>query len=65
MGMGIDARIHFYTRAEIDQREHDDAEAIKRAFHSLVIPLMVASGTTIGAFLVMARRSSRRSASSG
>ncbi|HET6585014.1 MAG TPA: MMPL family transporter, partial [Nannocystaceae bacterium] len=53
MGMGIDAGIHFYTRAKIDRRKHDDAEAIKRAFHSLIIPLFVASGTTIGAFLVM------------
>jgi predicted RND superfamily exporter protein len=54
MGMGIDAGIHFYTRAKIDRRKHGDAEAIKRAFHSLIIPLLVASGTTIGAFLVMA-----------
>ncbi|HWB73296.1 MAG TPA: MMPL family transporter [Nannocystaceae bacterium] len=54
MGMGIDAGIHFYTRAKVDRRQHDDAEAIRRAFHSLVIPLLVASGTTVGAFLVMA-----------
>jgi predicted RND superfamily exporter protein len=54
MGMGIDAGIHFLTRAKIDRRKHDDAEAIRRAFHSLIIPLFVASGTTIGAFLVMA-----------
>lgn len=53
MGMGIDAGIHFYTRAKTDRRNHDDAEAIRRAFHSLIIPLAVASGTTIGAFLVM------------
>ena len=53
MGMGIDAGIHFYTRAKIDRRKHGDAEAIKRAFHSLIIPLLVASGTTTGAFLVM------------
>jgi len=54
MGMGIDAGIHFFSRAKIDRRQHDDAEAIRRAFHSLIIPLFVASGTTIGAFLVMA-----------
>lgn len=54
MGMGIDAGIHFFSRAKIDRRRHDDAEAIRRAFHSLIIPLFVASGTTIGAFLVMA-----------
>ncbi|MBX7080949.1 MAG: MMPL family transporter [Nannocystaceae bacterium] len=53
MGMGIDAGIHFYSRAKIDRRRHDDAEAIRRAFHSLIIPLFVASGTTVGAFLVM------------
>ncbi len=54
MGMGIDAGIHFFSRAKIDRRRHDDGEAIRRAFHSLIIPLFVASGTTIGAFLVMA-----------
>lgn len=54
MGMGIDAGIHFFSRAKIDRRRHDDAEAIRRAFHSIIIPLLVASGTTIGAFLVMA-----------
>lgn len=54
MGMGIDAGIHFFSRAKIDRRKHDDAEAIRRAFHSLIIPLFVASGTTTGAFLVMA-----------
>jgi len=53
MGMGIDAGIHFYTRAKIDRRKHDDGEAIRRAFHSVIIPLLVASGTTVGAFLVM------------
>lgn len=54
MGMGIDAGIHFFSRAKIDRRSHDDAEAIRRAFHSIIIPLFTASGTTIGAFLVMA-----------
>lgn len=54
MGMGIDAGIHFFSRATIDRRQHDDAEAIRRAFHSLIVPLLVASSTTIGAFLVMA-----------
>ncbi len=53
MGMGIDAGIHFFSRAKIDRRKHDDAEAIRRAFHSLIIPLFVASGTTVSAFLVM------------
>jgi predicted RND superfamily exporter protein len=54
MGMGIDAGIHFFSRAKLDRRQHDDAEAIRRAFHSITIPLLAASGTTIGAFLVMA-----------
>ena len=39
MGAGIDAGIHFYMRAQADQRrKHDDAEAIRRAFRSLVSP---------------------------
>lgn len=54
MGVGIDAGIHFLTRARRARLEHDDGEAIRRAFDGLVIPLVVASSTTIGAFLAMA-----------
>jgi len=54
MGLGIDAGIHFLTRARRARLEHDDREAIRRAFDGLVIPLLVASSTTIGAFLCMA-----------
>jgi predicted RND superfamily exporter protein len=54
MGLGIDAGIHFLTRARRARLEHDDGEAIRRAFDGLVIPLLVASSTTIGAFLCMA-----------
>ncbi len=54
MGMGIDAGIHFLLRARRERNECDDAEAIERAFVGLVVPLLVASATTMGAFLVMA-----------
>ncbi len=54
MGMGIDAGIHFLLRARHERRNCSDAEAIERAFVGLVIPLLVASGTTMGAFIVMA-----------
>jgi predicted RND superfamily exporter protein len=54
MGVGIDAGIHFLSRARRARLEHDDGEAIRRAFDGLVAPLLVASSTTIGAFLCMA-----------
>lgn len=54
MGMGIDAGIHFFRRAKLNRVDHDNADAIRRAFHGLIVPLLVASSTTIGAFLIMA-----------
>ncbi|MEM6992828.1 MAG: MMPL family transporter, partial [Myxococcota bacterium] len=54
MGVGIDAGIHFYSRAKRYRQECDDAEAITRAFRGLVVPLLIASSTTIGAFASMA-----------
>lgn len=54
MGMGIDAGIHFLLRVREEQAGVSDREAIARAFHGLVVPLLVASGTTLGAFAVMA-----------
>jgi uncharacterized protein len=54
MGLGIDAGIHFLTRARRARLSYDDGEAIRRAFDGLVAPLLVASSTTIGAFLSMA-----------
>ena len=54
MGVGIDAGIHFFSRAKRARVEHDDGEAIRRAFDGLVVPLLVASSTTIGAFASMA-----------
>ena len=54
MGVGIDAGIHFFSRARRARIEHDDGEAIRRAFDGLVVPLLVASSTTIGAFASMA-----------
>ncbi len=54
MGMGIDAGIHMLLRARQERRRHDDVEAIRRAFVGLIAPLLVASGTTLGAFVVMA-----------
>lgn len=54
MGVGIDAGIHFYSRAKRYRQEHDDAEAITLAFRGLVVPLLIASSTTVGAFGSMA-----------
>lgn len=54
MGVGIDAGIHFFSRAKRARLSHDDGEAIRRAFDGLVVPLLVASSTTIGAFSSMA-----------
>lgn len=54
MGMGIDAGIHFFSRAKRARVDHDDGEAIFQAFDGLVVPLLVASSTTIGAFSSMA-----------
>ncbi len=54
MGVGIDAGIHFYSRAKRYRQECDDGEAITRAFRGLVVPLLIASSTTIGAFASMA-----------
>ena len=54
MGAGIDAGIHFFLRARKERREHDNEEAIRLAFRNLVVPLLVASSTTVGAFTIMA-----------
>lgn len=54
MGMGIDAGIHILHRARRERRSVGDAEAITRAFGDLVVPLLVAAATTLGAFVVMA-----------
>ncbi|HEY0138222.1 MAG TPA: MMPL family transporter [Nannocystis sp.] len=54
MGMGIDAGIHFLLRVREEQAGVSDSEAITRAFGGLIVPLLVASGTTLGAFAVMA-----------
>jgi predicted RND superfamily exporter protein len=54
MGMGIDAGIHYLLRVREEQAGVSDREAIARAFHGLIVPLLIASGTTLGAFAVMA-----------
>lgn len=54
MGMGIDAGIHFLMRVREEQAGVSDREAIARAFTGLIAPLLIASGTTLGAFVVMA-----------
>lgn len=54
MGVGIDAGIHFFSRARRERLDHDDSEAIVRAFRGLIAPLLVASSTTVGAFASMA-----------
>lgn len=52
VGMGIDAGIHFLLRV---REEHGGGtrEAIARAFGFLIAPLLIASATTLGAFVVM------------
>ncbi|MCA9659846.1 MAG: MMPL family transporter, partial [Myxococcales bacterium] len=57
MGMGIDAGIHFLHRVRHERQDHDDHEAITLAFRGLIIPLLIASATTLGAFIVMASSS--------
>ncbi len=54
MGAGIDAGIHFFLRARKERSTHDNDEAIRLAFRNLVVPLLVASSTTVGAFTIMA-----------
>ncbi len=54
MGMGIDAGIHFLLRVREEQAGVSDSEAIARAFGGLIAPLLIAAGTTFGAFAVMA-----------
>lgn len=54
MGMGIDAGIHLLSRARREREACDTREAVRRAFAALIVPLLVASSTTLGAFLVMA-----------
>ncbi|MBA3549314.1 MAG: MMPL family transporter [Nannocystis sp.] len=54
MGVGIDAGIHFLLRVREEQAGVSDREAIARAFGGLIVPLLIASGTTLGAFAVMA-----------
>lgn len=54
MGSGIDGGIHFYSDARRHRRSMPNAEAIRQAFDRLIVPLLVASSTTIGAFLIMA-----------
>ena len=54
MGAGVDAGIHFFVRARRARRELDNDEAIRVAFRGLIVPLLVASSTTVGAFAIMA-----------
>lgn len=54
MGAGIDGGIHFYVEARRQRRKVGDADAVRLAFGRLIIPLLVASGTTVGAFIIMA-----------
>jgi predicted RND superfamily exporter protein len=54
MGMGIDAGIHLLTRARREREWYDDTESIRQAFRGLIVPLLVASSTTVGALAIMA-----------
>lgn len=54
MGMGIDAGIHLLSRARREREQHPSPEAIRRAFCGLIVPLLVASSTTVGALAIMA-----------
>ncbi len=57
MGMGIDAGIHFLHGVRRERQEHGEHEAISRAFCNLIVPLLIATATTLGAFIVMASSS--------
>ncbi|HFE45166.1 MAG TPA: hypothetical protein ENJ18_06685, partial [Nannocystis exedens] len=57
MGMGIDAGIHFLHGVRRERQEHGEHEAISRAFGHLIVPLLIATATTLGAFVVMASSS--------
>jgi predicted RND superfamily exporter protein len=54
MGIGIDAGIHFLARARREREEYDSHESLRRAFHAVIPPLLIAYGTTVSAFGVMA-----------
>lgn len=54
MGIGIDAGIHLLTRARREREQHDSHESLRRAFKAVITPLLIASTTTLSAFLVMA-----------
>lgn len=54
MGLGVDAGIHFLSHARRERVEYAEEEAIRRAFRRLIRPLLVASVTTLGCFVVMA-----------
>lgn len=54
MGLGVDAGIHFLSHTRRERLHYKRNEAIKRAFCRLIVPLLVASATTLGCFLVMA-----------
>lgn len=54
MGIGIDAGIHFLARARRERETFENDESIRRAFKALIAPLLIASSTTVSAFVVMA-----------
>jgi uncharacterized protein len=54
MGIGIDAGIHFLTRARREREWHDSDESIRQSFKAVIAPLLIASSTTVSAFVVMA-----------
>jgi len=54
MGIGIDAGIHFLARARREREVHDSDESIRVAFKAVIAPLLIASSTTVSAFVVMA-----------
>ncbi|NVB43570.1 MMPL family transporter [Pseudenhygromyxa sp. WMMC2535] len=54
MGIGIDAGIHILARTRREREFHDSHDSIRLAFKGLIAPLLIASGTTASAFVVMA-----------
>lgn len=54
MGIGIDAGIHFLARARREREAHESDESIRAAFKAVIGPLLIASSTTVSAFVVMA-----------
>jgi predicted RND superfamily exporter protein len=57
VGMGIDAGIHLLARVRAAARTRSLDDALESAFAELAAPLLVATTTTLGAFIIIATSS--------